>query len=77
MSGPSASALAPVLVLLLVGAIDLWVYADARAQRERGKPVVFSAGFLSVDTPAAWFLGCLLLWILFFPLYILMRGQGR
>ena len=77
MSGPSDSALAPILVLLLVVATDLWVYADARAHRERGTPVVFSAGSLNVDTPVAWFLGCLLLWVLFFPLYITRRRPSR
>ncbi len=30
MSGPSASASAPILVLLLVVATDLWVYADRK-----------------------------------------------
>ncbi len=75
MSGPSASASAPILVLLLVVATDLWVYADAKAQRERGTPVVLSAGSLNVDTPVAWFVGCLLLWIVFFPLYITRRGK--
>ncbi len=63
-------AVLPTLLLLLVLAVDLWVYADAKAHEERGTPVVFSSGFLNVDTPAAWFVGCLLLWILFFPLYI-------
>ncbi len=77
MSGPSAGALVPVLALLLVViATDLWVYSDAKAHRERGTPVVFSAGSLNVDTPAAWCLGCLLLWILFFPLYVTRRGQA-
>jgi hypothetical protein len=75
MSGLSDSALVPILALLLVVAIDLWVYADAKVHAERGTPVVFSIGFLNVDTPAAWFFGCLLLWILFFPLYITTRDQ--
>ncbi len=73
MSGPPAVALVPILVLLFVLSTDLWVYADAKAHVERGTPVVFSSGFLDVDTPAAWFVGCLFLWILFFPLYINLR----
>jgi hypothetical protein len=75
MSGLSASALVPVLVLLAILAADLWVYADARAHRDRGTLVVFSSGSLRVDTPAAWFLGCLILWIVFFPIYIKSRDQ--
>ncbi len=73
MLGPSASALLPILVLLPIVATDLWVYADAKAHSERGIPVVFSSGSFNMDTPAAWFVGCLLLWILFFPLYITRR----
>ena len=65
----------PVLVLLVLLATDLWVYADATARFERGSPVVFSSDFLKVNTPAAWFFVCLFLWILFFPLYIAARNQ--
>ena len=73
MLGISITAWVPILVLLALLATDLWVYADAKAHRERGTPVVFSAGYLNVDTPVAWFLCCLVLWILFFPLYITRR----
>jgi hypothetical protein len=71
----SLSALVPILILLLLGAIDLWVYADAKAHTRRGTPVIFSSGFLTVDTPAAWFFGCLLLSIVFIPLYLTIRGH--
>jgi len=70
----SVTALLPILVLLALLAVDRWVYVDAKAHTERGTPVVFSSGTFKVDTPAAWFVGCLLLWILFFPLYMASRG---
>jgi hypothetical protein len=72
---PWVIALVPILALLFVLATDLWVYADAKAHDERGTPVVFSTGSFRVDTPAGWFFCCLLVWILFFPLYITRRGQ--
>jgi cytochrome c oxidase assembly factor CtaG len=75
MVGLSFVAALPVLVLLVVLATDLWVYADATANRERGTPVVFSFGNLKLGTPTAWFLACLLLWIVFFPAYIATRRQ--
>jgi hypothetical protein len=75
VSGPSVTALAPILVLLAILVSDFWVYADAKSHAEGGTPVIFSAGSLKVDTPALWFFGCLLLWILFFPLYITRRNQ--
>jgi len=75
MSGSSATAWAPILLLLAILTVDAWVYADAKAHRERGTPVVFASGTFHVDTPAAWFFGCLLLWIVFFPLYINRRDR--
>jgi hypothetical protein len=68
-------ALVPIVILLVVLATDVWVYVDARAQAERGMPVVLSFGSLKVTTPAAWFVGCLLLWIVFLPLYITGRSH--
>jgi hypothetical protein len=73
MSALPLSALGPILVLLAVLATDVWVYGDAKAQDERGTPAVFSFGTFDIDTPAAWLLGCLLLWIVFFPLYLSRR----
>ena len=69
----SAAALAPILILVVVLASDLWVYLDESAQCARGTPVVFSFGMFKVDTPGAWFGACLILWIVFFPLYVAGR----
>jgi putative flippase GtrA len=76
MFGLSVSAWVPIVVLTAFLAADLWVYADAKAHSERGNPVVRSFGSFEVNTPAAWFLGCLLLWILFFPLYMKSRDRA-
>jgi hypothetical protein len=73
ISGLPAGAFGPILVLLLVLASDFWVFEDAKARRERGTPVVFT-GFVNLETPGDWFVGCLLVWIVFFPLYIMRRG---
>jgi hypothetical protein len=75
MVGLSFVAALPILVLLVVLATDLWVYADAAAHLERGTPIAFSFGGLELDTPTAWFLACLLLWIVFFPAYITTQRQ--
>jgi hypothetical protein len=65
------------MVLVFVVATSVWVYGDAKAYWQRGTPVVFSTDSFRVDTPDAWFLGCVLLWILFFPLYVTRRDQQR
>ena len=77
MMASGSAAFVPVLVLLLIVGSDLWVYQDARARAERGDPVVFATDFLRVDTPLAWLLLCLILWVVFFPLYVTLRNKAR
>jgi hypothetical protein len=77
-----ATALTPLLILGLGVAVDLWVYFDARRHEAVGKPVILRAGSLTIETPAAWAAGCLILWIVLFPLYVTSRpwrhvGSGR
>ena len=76
MQAPAATALAPVFLWLVVLVVDMWVYADAKAQRERGTPVAFSIGTFHIETPGAWFFCCLVLWLVFLPLYFISRGQA-
>jgi len=64
----------PIVVVLVV---DLWLYADAKAQAKSGRPVVFSTGAFVVDTPEAWLVGSLLLSIIFIPLYLSIRIGRR
>ncbi|MEO3780615.1 hypothetical protein ABGB16_28155 [Micromonospora sp. B11E3] len=59
-----------ILVLLVVLATDVWVYADAKERVRRGNPAFVSLGSLQVETPGAWFLGCLIMRVVFFPLYL-------
>jgi cytochrome c oxidase assembly factor CtaG len=66
--------LIPVVVVL---GMDLWLYTDAKAQANSGRPVVFSTRAFVVDTPEAWFVGSLLLWVVFIPLYFSSRNQHR
>jgi hypothetical protein len=68
-----ATALTPLLILGLGVAVDLWVYFDARRHEAVGKPVILRAGSLTIETPAAWAAGCLILWIVLFPLYVTSR----
>lgn len=72
----SGSALVPLIVLLAILTIDLWVYNDARARRDNGRPVVAAIGSLRIDNPEAWLAGCLLLSIVFIPLYLAARDDA-
>ena len=66
-------ALVPLVVLLAILAIDIWVYADARRCSAQGSPVVARIGVFVIETPETWFLGCLVLFVVFFPLYLVNR----
>lgn len=70
----SSAAAAPVLVVLVAIASDMWVLRDAQKRERQGTPVTFSVGSLTINTPTLWFLGCLLLWVIFFPLYLVSRS---
>jgi hypothetical protein len=74
--GPrNMTATAPILVLLVLLGIVSWVHSDAKARAERGAPVIFAAGNLRLDTPAAWAIACLVLGVIAFPLYLTSRQQ--
>jgi hypothetical protein len=64
---------ASVLVIAVVLASDLWVYADAKRCVEEGAPVVLRIGTFVLDTPVRWFLSCLILWVAAFPGYLVSR----
>jgi hypothetical protein len=59
-----------------VFATALWVYMNAEAAAGRGRPIVRSVGSFQLRTPTAWFVACLLLCELFFPLCIDSRNRS-
>jgi hypothetical protein len=71
-----AVTLFPIILAALLAATSLWVYQDATAHAERGRPVYFSVGAIEVSTPAAWAVGCLGLWVVFTPLYLTCRKNA-
>ncbi|MGI5156186.1 hypothetical protein [Microbispora sp. CA-102843] len=76
MTDPSLTALVPLLVLVVALTADAWVYTDAKEHLKRGDPAVFTLGSVRIATPQAWFLGCLILWVVFFPLYLTVTGRN-
>jgi hypothetical protein len=64
-----------IVILLVVVATDAWVYVDAARQRDAGEPVVLVIGGRRIETPEAWLVACLILWIIAFPLYLTGRRR--
>jgi len=76
VSAMTLSAALPILLLLVVVATDVWVYRDSGLRLARGEPVTVTLGPYRMESPAVWFVACLLLWILAFPLYLVARGRS-
>ncbi|MFF1571346.1 hypothetical protein ACFVWR_01260 [Leifsonia sp. NPDC058292] len=57
-----------VLVIL-----DSWVYLDARSRVEKNDPVTVQIGGLLIEGPRAWLMFCAVLFVFFFPLYLVAR----
>lgn len=66
--GGLMTAVLAVAIILLATAV--WVYRDSHASAKRGRPVISSVGSWQLRKPLAWFLACLLLWEMAFPLYL-------
>jgi hypothetical protein len=56
-----------IVVLLVIAATAAWVGFDARKFDWQGSGLA--------KTPLEWVAGCLLLWIVIFPVYLLRRRQ--
>ena len=58
----------PVILVAFVGSV-FWAYFDAKARLKEG---------VKVDpfSPIGWFWACFLLWIVFFPMYLIKRSSN-
>lgn len=69
------STVVPLALVIIVGAIGLWVYLDAKRCADEGAPVAFRIGGFVIATPVAWLLACVVVWIVFFPMYVVSRSR--
>ncbi len=67
---PAALGLIP---LLLVVAALVWVYLDAAARQGTRREVSATVASVEVDTPRAWLGWCAVLFLVFFPVYLVAR----
>lgn len=71
----SPSVVGPLLLVLVIVITDAWVGWDATTLKARGETVYVSLGRLTISEPLHWVLACLLLWIVFFPMYLAARRR--
>jgi hypothetical protein len=70
---PLAVALGP---LILVVALSAWVYIDAKARQGTRHEVVVTIGSFTIDTPLCWLAVCVVVFVAFFPLYLVARREA-
>jgi len=63
--------------LVLVITADIWVYRDARAHVNTRREVKASIGTWRVATPETWLGVCALLFLIFFPMYLVARRASE
>ncbi len=60
--------------MLIVAVASVWVLTDARSRAERGRPVTMTVLGLTVDRPEVWAALCLVVVLVFLPLYLTARS---
>lgn len=66
-----------LVLLALVATLDLWVYLDARARQGTSREVSVTIGSLHIDRAEVWVALCLVLFVVFFPLYLVARREAE
>jgi hypothetical protein len=70
----SHSAAGGLALVLIVAVASVWVLTDARSRAERGRPVTVTVLGLTVDRPEVWAALCLVVIVVFLPLYLAARN---
>lgn len=60
-----------IFIIIIVITTSIWALFDARKYKKQAKEM--GRG----ESPSAWFLGCLLLWIVIFPYYLVRRAKYK
>ncbi len=71
----NSNLLATVIAVLVIAALDAWVYVDARTRQATRREVTVTIGAMRIDRPEVWTAWCLLWFVFFFPLYLVARHE--
>ncbi|MEO7014940.1 MAG: hypothetical protein ABI130_09415 [Leifsonia sp.] len=69
----AAGLIVTVMVIAVLAILDAWVYVDARSRAAKDRPVSVQMGGLLIEGPQAWLMFCAVLFVFFFPLYLVAR----
>lgn len=71
----NASNLIPILAAAAVVVSDVWVMWDASRRTADDASVRARIGPVVLTQPTQWFLACIVLWLIVFPLYLVARRR--
>ncbi len=60
-----------------VGWPDTIAHADARSRQGTGREPGVRIGSLQVNSPEAWVIGCVVLFVIVFPMYLVARREAE
>jgi hypothetical protein len=63
-------------LVVVVASVSCWVLIDARKRLHRGRPVVAVLVGFTLEEPETWAVLCLLLSVLFIPMYLVARRSS-
>jgi hypothetical protein len=66
-----------VITVLLLASLNVWVVADAGARQGTRREVTVTMGSMRIDRPEVWMAACLVLFVFFFPLYLVARREAE
>ena len=62
------------MAIAVLAILDSWVYLDARSRAGKNQPVSVQMGSLLIEEPKVWLAFCAVLFVFFFPLYLVARS---
>lgn len=77
MDGLSQGLIGSAFALALLVPVDVWVFLDARRRERDHDQVQLEIGPLRFERPTQWLAGCLLLFVVFVPAYLVARQHAN
>lgn len=76
-AGVTSGLTVTVIAVMVLIILDVWVYLDARSHTRQNEPVAVQLGGFTIDAPRVWVAFCVVLFVIFFPLYLVARRASQ
>ena len=73
----TSSVITATFLVVVIASVSYWVRIDARKRLHGGRPVGAVLLGFTIDEPETWAVLCLLMSVLFIPMYLLARRDSE